>query len=36
MSTPQKVARRAAKGEATYAIAKGLGIDRHPAAKYAS
>jgi DNA invertase Pin-like site-specific DNA recombinase len=31
----QKIAARAAKGETPYAIAKGLGIDRHTAAKYA-
>jgi DNA invertase Pin-like site-specific DNA recombinase len=30
----QKIARRAAKGETSYAIAKALGIDRHTAAKY--
>jgi DNA invertase Pin-like site-specific DNA recombinase len=28
------IARRAAKGESAYAIAKALGIDRHTAAKY--
>lgn len=32
----QKIAKRAAKGETPYAIAKALGIDRHTAAKYAS
>jgi DNA invertase Pin-like site-specific DNA recombinase len=31
----QQIARRAAKGETTYAIAKALGIDRHTATKYA-
>ena len=31
----QKIAKRAAKGETPYAIAKALGIDRHTAAKYA-
>ena len=31
----QKIARRAARGETSYAIAKALGIDRHTAAKYA-
>jgi hypothetical protein len=30
----QKIAKRAAKGETPYAIAKALGIDRHTAAKY--
>jgi DNA invertase Pin-like site-specific DNA recombinase len=30
----QKLARRAAKGETPYAIAKALGIDRHTVAKY--
>jgi DNA invertase Pin-like site-specific DNA recombinase len=32
----QKIARRAAKGDTPYAIAKALGIDRHTAAKYGS
>jgi DNA invertase Pin-like site-specific DNA recombinase len=32
----QKIAQRAAKGETPYAIAKGLHIDRHTAAKYVS
>jgi DNA invertase Pin-like site-specific DNA recombinase len=32
----QQIARRAAKGETPYAIAKSLGIDRHTAAKYAT
>jgi DNA invertase Pin-like site-specific DNA recombinase len=32
----QQIARRAAKGETPYTIAKALGIDRHTAAKYAS
>jgi DNA invertase Pin-like site-specific DNA recombinase len=32
----QKIARRAAKGEAPYSIAKALGIDRHTAIKYAA
>jgi DNA invertase Pin-like site-specific DNA recombinase len=31
----QKIAQRAAKGEAPYAIAKALGVDRHTVAKYA-
>ena len=31
----QQIARRAAKGETPYAIAKALGIDHHTAAKYA-
>ena len=31
----QKIAQRAEKGETPYSIAKALGIDRHPAAKYA-
>ena len=31
-----QIARRAAKGETPYAIAKALGIDRHTAAKYAA
>jgi DNA-binding CsgD family transcriptional regulator len=30
-----RAARRAAKGETPYAIAKALGIDRHTAVKYA-
>ena len=30
----QKIAKRAAKGETVYAIAKSLGIDRHTVAKY--
>jgi DNA invertase Pin-like site-specific DNA recombinase len=30
----QQIAKRAAKGETPYAIAKALGIDRHTAAKY--
>ena len=30
----QQIARRAAKGETSYAIAKALGIDYHTAAKY--
>ena len=30
----QKIIQRAAKGEAPYAIAKALGIDRHTAARY--
>jgi len=30
----QKIAKRAAKGDTAYAIAKSLGIDRHTAAKY--
>jgi DNA invertase Pin-like site-specific DNA recombinase len=32
----QKIARRAAKGETPYAIAKALGVDRHTVAKYAA
>jgi DNA invertase Pin-like site-specific DNA recombinase len=32
----QQIARRAAKGETSYAIAKALGIDHHTAAKYAA
>jgi DNA invertase Pin-like site-specific DNA recombinase len=32
----QQIARRVAKGEKPYSIAKALGIDRHTAAKYAS
>jgi len=32
----QQIARRAAKGEKPYAIAKALGIDRHTAVKYAA
>jgi hypothetical protein len=31
----QQIAKRAAKGQTPYAIAKSLGIDRHTAAKYA-
>lgn len=31
----QKIARRTAKGETPYSIAKALGIDRHTVAKYA-
>jgi hypothetical protein len=31
----KKIAKRAAKGEKPYAIAKALGVDRHTAAKYA-
>jgi DNA invertase Pin-like site-specific DNA recombinase len=30
----QKIAKRAAKGQTPYVIAKALGIDRHTAAKY--
>ena len=32
----QQIARRAAKGETTYSIARALKIDPHTAAKYAS
>jgi len=32
----QQIARRAAKGETPYSIAKALGIDRHTAVKYAT
>ena len=35
MQLRQQIARKAAKGESPYAIAKALGIDRHTAAKYA-
>jgi DNA invertase Pin-like site-specific DNA recombinase len=31
----QKIARRTAKGETPYAVAKALGIDRHTVVKYA-
>ena len=32
----QKIAKRAAKGETAYSIAKALGVDRHTVAKYAN
>ena len=32
----QQIARRAAKSETPYTIAKALGIDRHTVAKYAT